>query len=126
MSNRPESQELDEVCPKCGSTMLLNIWPNGGKNKACSDWQNCGHKEYVNETVEGFSSFSKGFKNTKDGVEFIIWKNSFGRDFTEEEAQKLFNGEELNFDNFTKKDGSTYQATVLFSYDEKKLTFKQN
>jgi hypothetical protein len=73
-----------------------------------------------------FESFPKGFKIKKGKIEHVIWKNSFGRTFTELEAKNLFNGDSTKFTDLVSKAGKTYSATLNYDFKAKKinLSFK--
>ena len=74
---------------------------------------------------------------TKDNKQFSIWKdkiedesqdrlrksifkNFLGHEITEEEAKRLFNDEEVAFDNLTSKSGKTFSANGKLEFNEAK------
>lgn len=59
----------------------------------------------------------KGYKQNN----VVVWKESYGRSFSIEEAKKLFAGETLEFSNFVSKEGKKYKAKIKINNDKLEL-----
>ncbi len=79
-------------------------------------------KTFKSTMKEGdFEAFEKGFKMKKDGNEHVIWKATLGREFTEEEAKKLFGGAKIKMTDLKSKANKVFKATVSYNMKAKKL-----
>ena len=80
-------------------------------------------KPMIQESTGGLIDFGKGYKKLVDGQELVVWKNSFGANFSLVEAQRLLAGETLASKKLKKKNGEKYEADLKFDFEEGKVVF---
>jgi len=115
-------EETGENCPECGKPLVKRD-SKFGKFVACSGYPECKYKPESedNETEDGFYEKDKLYELIKDSKKYVIWKNSIGRYFKKDEANELFEGQTLEFDDFKSKANKKFSAKVEFDFKENKL-----
>lgn len=86
-------------CPLCGSDVL--DYP---KSYGCSNW--------------------KKRDNGEGGCKLTLWKDIYGKQITEDEAQRLLGGAILGPYKFYNKDGTEFMAKIHLQGSELKLIFE--
>jgi len=111
--------EVEQIIGDNGNTIFLDI--NNPPFYTKVEWKNkgTGSSNHGEPDENGIVDIGKGYK--KDGV--VIWKESYGRKFSKDEAIELLDGNILEFDDFVNKKGEKYTSKIKLESDKLKLIF---